>query len=389
MTSFVAASSSPAPEWTCHLADTVTGRLLGESPYVGVPTYEFGVNIPGKIGIIVPLRSMGLTATEARNKYESWRVSLVLAYGSWIAQAGPIVSKPYVDRTGQLHVAAGGLWSLLYRRVHRNTTWAGNLNDESADLVYADWSLQTLAKKAIQRATMLPYGSLPIVYPADLPGTVDRRYAGYEAASVGERLAKLTEEDNGPDVELRPRFTTDRGGVQWEARIGNPQLGTTTAQQGWDYGAGLQHLDVDDNAANQADTVYVKGNGSSYATPFGVATDTTLPAAGHPALDYVDTGSMSEGDPATLASIAAADLKLLSRPVETWSGTIRADGRNQDSQQIGPSLGQFSAGDVMLIGVQDHLYVADGHYQRRVLAVSNGDTSDTATIRLAPSLGGA
>jgi hypothetical protein len=161
----------------------------------------------------------------------------------------------------------------------------------------------------------------------------------------------------------------------------------TTAQQGWDYGAGIATLDVDDNASGQADTVYVKGNGYSYGTPFGKATDTTLPAAGYPALDGVDTNNTSDGDLTRLTSVAAGALKLVGRPVETWTAMVRVDGRTTADRVGGPSLGQWSAGDAVQIGVQRHPYIVNGDYQRRALGASNGPSADTAMLRLAPTVG--
>ncbi|ACU39454.1 hypothetical protein [Actinosynnema mirum] len=373
--------------WRCLLADTVTGRIIGTAPYEGTPGWQYGVNLGGQVQITVPARKVDRLPADLHAMFEPWRVTLAMVYGRFVVQAGPIMTYRWDDDAGALTVGAGGLWAVLNRRVLKSSH-QGSITEAEADVVLAGLSLGTIAKRLVQHAeTSDAYGGLPIAYPDDVTGAHERTYYGYDLAMVGERLTQLTQVDQGPDVELRPRFATAPGFLEWEMRIGAPMLGVSMPQQSVRYGAGLRRLDVDGDASEQASDVRTPGQGMERALPVGRATDSTLQQVGHPALHSVDRGHTSVTETPTLDGHAAATIALRGRPVETWTGIMRADGALPGSERRGVGLGAFAAGDVLQIGVQRHGWIPTGQYPRRAITVSSTGSPDEIQVQFAPALG--
>ncbi|ATE56139.1 MULTISPECIES: hypothetical protein [Actinosynnema] len=372
--------------WTCYTVDTVTGRIIGTLPYRGTLGWEFGVNLGGQVQVSVPARQLDRGPRALRTMVEPWRTSLVLAWGRYLVQGGPIMTHRWDDSSGTLLVGAGGMWAVLNRRILKAADHDGPITDEAADVVLSGLSLHGVAVRLVQLATTGPWGALPIAFPEPGPGTTTRTYFGYDLATVGERLMQLTQLDHGPDVELHPRWSTRPGHVEWELRIGAPQLGVRQPQQGVRYGAGLRHLSVDTDASATTHDARTPGQGMERAQPVGRAADMTLPAAGHPLLQSIDRTHTSAVDVATLDGHAAATLALHGHPVETWTGTVRVDGAIPGGDHAGVGLGSFGAGDQLSIGVHRHAWIPDGQYTRRAITISSASAPDEFDVLFAPDV---
>ncbi|AXX32075.1 hypothetical protein KCV87_32145 [Actinosynnema pretiosum subsp. pretiosum] len=372
--------------WTCYTVDTVTGRIIGTLPYAGTPGWEFGVNLGGQVQVNVPARQLGRGPLALRTMVEPWRTSLVIAWGRYLVQGGPIMTHRWDDASGTLLVGAGGMWALLNRRIIKSSDYDGPITDEAADVVLSGLSLHGLAVRLAQLATGERWGALPIAFPEPEPGTTTRTYYGYDLATVGERLTQLTQLDHGPDVELHPRWSTRPGHVEWELRVGIPHLGVRQPQQGVRYGAGLRRLSVDTDASAMTHDARTPGQGMERAQPVGRAVDLVLPAAGYPLLQSIDRTHTSATELSTLDGHAAATLALHGRPVETWTGVVRVDGSIPGEGRAGVGLGGFGAGDRLTIGVHRHAWIPDGQYVRRAITVSSASSPDEFDVLFAPDV---
>ena len=77
--------------WTAYIAETTSGRITAELPFVGNPTWSCRVNHMGDVAAAVKVGAQGVPCKEElRGIVSAGRWSLALAYGTWIAQGGPI-----------------------------------------------------------------------------------------------------------------------------------------------------------------------------------------------------------------------------------------------------------------------------------------------------------
>ncbi|MGB3443897.1 MAG: hypothetical protein WBA97_34600 [Actinophytocola sp.] len=381
-----AAAPEPVLPWRLFAAETVTGRIIEDIPLVGTPQWNYGINQAGALQVTVPIGAIHKQTLRALLDY--WRISWGLSWGSHIFQAGPVVTSRFNDAEGPptLSVGAAGIWSLFTtKRVLANPAWVGtNLAAAEADVNLTSLSLHTIAKRLVQN-DMTRNGSLPIVLPADIAGTAERTYPGYDMAYVGERLAQLTQVIDGPEVEFRPEYTDDtRTAIRWKMRIGNPRLGNLGLPHAWDYGRGaLTHVDEDSDGSQQQFRVWARGNGMERSLLYGYHADTSLVAAGWPQLDGIDNDHSSATETATLNGWARADVETYRTPVVKLAARIRLDGRDGRGQATGsPAVSEVEVGDNAAFNVRDHRWLPDGEYGQRIIGVSSGGDFQTAQLTL-------
>lgn len=372
--------------WRVFVAETVTGRIVEDVPFVGNPQWTYGLNVAGSLQITVPVGP--LEKSDLRSLLDYWRLSWGIAYGSHILQCGPVVTHQYDDVDGPpvIQVGAAGIWALFSsKRVLANPAWAEtNLAEAAADTNLTGLSLHTIAKRLVQN-DMTRNGNLPIVLPADIAGVQEREYPGYDLAYVGERLANLTQVIDGPEVEFRPRYTSPaRTHVEWELRIGNPRLGNLGLPHSYDYMIGaLTHLGEDGDGSQQQFRTWARGNGMERGLLLGHYADLSLVTAGWPMLEHVDGDHTSATETVTLDGWAQADVQTYMRPIRTWSARIRLDGTNGRGEVTGsPTIAELETGDTGLFNVRNHRWFDDGTYGQRILAIGSGGDQTTALLTL-------
>lgn len=375
----------PEPTWRLFVAETVTGKIIRDVPFVGNPPWSYGLNMAGALAPTVPIGAIDKAALRALLDY--WRLSWGLSWGSYIWQCGPVVTYRYDDVDGPpvLNVGCAGIWSLFStKRVVANPSWTGlNIADADADTTLTSLSLHTIAKRLVQN-DMTRNGNLPIVLPSDIPGTQERTYPGYDLAYVGERLAQLTQVIDGPEVEFRPEYTdSSRTVVQWRMRIGNPRLGNLGLPHAFDYGRALTHVDEDGDGSQQQFETWARGNGMERSLLTGHYADLSLVPTGWPKLESVDGNHTSATEQATLDGWAQADVQTYKRGITKWAGRVRIDGTDGRGEVTGsPSLDTVAAGDSAFFQLRDHRWIPDGVYGQRILSVSSGGDLVTAQLGL-------
>lgn len=372
------------------VASTRTGQIVADMPWVGVPRWEYRLNTAGSLTCAIPVEAVDKSTLD--ELCTPWRWTWGWAWGSHILQAGPVVTDRYTDQEGPatVDVGCGGLWHLLTRRVLVNAAWSEGLDVASAvaDVVLTGRTLRQIARDLVSGDLTRTGHSLPIALPANDPaGTHERTYPGYDLAMVGERLQQLTQVIDGPEVEFRPRYTSDaRTAIEWEMRAGSPRLGQLGYPHAWDYGQALTHVDYDRDGADQTFGHFERGNGMERGLLTGYQDDKTLVSLASypwPDLESVGMSSTSDTDTVNLQAKADGQVATHARPVVNWSATVRMDGTNgQGAATRSPSLDVVRAGDNAVFTMRDHRRIADGTYTRRILGASSGSNLDTATLVL-------
>jgi hypothetical protein len=399
----------PALPWRVIVAETRTGRVVEPSlPYLGSPSYEYGINMTGGWGVKLPIDDSVLPKDYIEELSDPWRFCVGVVSGSHIAQLGPLVAESYSDggKLASTDIAGGGIWDLLTRKrlLVTGDVDGATIKTPDADVVFGpgptspkgttiplanrNLSLHTIAKRLVQISMDRTDGELPIVLPADIAGTSEREYPGYDLAYVGERLLQLTQVENGPEVEFRPQFTDDTHAyVQWVMRIGTPaaggRLGNLDAPHQWEYGNALTRLNFTRDGSQQTHARFERGGGSERDLKVGYAADDTTPSyasLGWPLIEDAGTQHSSATEQDTLDEWATAAIGTNKRPLTSWTAVVRVNGDNGAGQETGsPPLYEFAAGDCAVFQIEGHRRIKDGRYKVRILSVS-GQGPDTASV---------
>jgi hypothetical protein len=395
------------PEWRVIVADTRTGRVVEPNlPYLDSPRYEYGVNMTGGWGLKIPIDGASLSKQDLEELSDPWRFSIGVAVGGHIAQMGPLVGEAYSDDDGlaSSDLSGGGIWDLLTRKrllVTGNVDGA-SIKTADADVVFGpgstspkgtpipaanqNVSLHTIAKRLVEISMARTNGALPITLPADIAGTSEREYPGYDLAYVGERLLQLTQVEQGPEVEFRPRFVDDTHAyVQWEMRIGTPtaggRIGNVDGLHQWDYKKALTKLHFARDGSGQTFARYERGNGTERDILIGYSADSTYATQfGWPLLEDAGSAHSSATEQATLDAWALGAVNTNKIPITTWGAVVRVAGDDGYGQATGsPPLYEFAVGDAAVFDVRDHRRIRDGRYQVRILSVTS-DGPNTAKL---------
>lgn len=371
-----------------YAAETTTGRVAAEIPFVNVSQWGYKLNDPGSGSVTVPLGGNGMSTADIEELSQPWRWSWVVCYKNFPCQGGPVVSEQMADTQNYTTVTFAGMWKELSKRLLLPAAFTGgNPAVNTADTTYTNLTYLQMAKNIV--ATTMARGTLPIALPPDDPaGTSTITYYGYDMNIVADMLVNLTGLVNGPEIEFRPQWsTTQTGYLQWAMRVGSPRLGQFGAPWVWDYGTrgAVQQLDFSRDGSQMTLSTYVRGSGSQYNLLVGNAQNLALINNGYPLLEDVNGDHTSVTDPATLASYAQQWVNTYSSAVNIPTATVRVDGLDLSGRVTGsPTLDQISVGDVASFTVVGHRRIPDGTYPYRIISIGNGGTYDTAVLGLQP-----
>lgn len=386
-TSVPSAPVAPALGWRAFVVETVTGRIIADIPYIGVPRHTSGLNVTGDLNLTIPVGGNAITKDLLRSYLDPWRFSFGLSWGAHIFQCGPLVT--YQSQTSgniaTVQIGCAGIWALFtLKRLLVNPAWAGaDITAPEADTVLSGLSLHTIAKRLVEN-DLDRNGDLPIVLPTDIAGAESRTWPGYDLAYVGERLGQLTQGLDAPELEFRPRFTDQtQMAVEWPMRIGNPRLGDLGLPHAWEFNQALTNLDEAVDGSRQQFRSWVRGNGMERGLLTGVAEDTSLVDVGWPMLEAVDGSHTSTTELSELSGWAQANVLAYRSPVRTWSAEVRIDGTDGRNQTTGsPPISVVASGDTARIGVNGHPWIPDGLYGRRIIGIQSGQSAETVSLVL-------
>lgn len=363
--------------------ELVTGRRLTVLPVLD-GDYSSVLGAEGDITIVLPLKDAKVAARrrEFFSQLEPWRCFLAVQVDQDIIEAGPIVSHEYDDTNGHLTVKAQGLRAIFSRReaVNNNSS-----NPQASSLYYDQMSLGTIGKRLVQQTMNNPGGYLPIVLPADEPGTSERTYRGFDRSKIGEMLDNLSGVEDGPEFAFTPRLTADGNGVEWVMRSGTEgdrllhQTGDDWIFDTTTRGA-VGRVGAFSDASNRINSASVTGSGMDQATMISRKFDSGEWDRGYPLIE--DTFShYTVTRQRTLDSKPAAYLQQGSAPWSTWSLVVRRDEF--------PILGSYQAGDWCQVLIRDdHPYLPGGWHRVRIASITGSIKGRTVELGMMPTLDG-
>lgn len=363
------------PRYYALVYFTVTGKIIGEIPLQGIPTWTQMVNNDGQWQLPTLIGpndgSSGMTKTQLRGITDTWRHSVAICWGNgsatdYVCQAGPLTARQLISEGPPvLQLGGTGFWPLLRKIMQVASTWNGAslAQPGGADSSYTN-SMAGIAYQLLVNANTRAGLPLDLVANTDT-GTITESYFGYDLISAGQRLQELTQMSSGPDILLKP-YLTGTGFVRHTALIGQPTLVTAGRPLVFDYPGNVTSILPTDDGTSQATTTYVKGNGVEYATLWASATS-GLTNAGWPLLEVADTSHSDITAQTTLQSWANANEAFATYPADTWAVTVRQD-------DVDYPFGSYDPGVPATYNVLDHCWLFDGAYNRRILGFQNGNT---------------
>lgn len=382
--------------------ETRTGRVVALVPYISAPRWSCGLLAAGEWSVTVKLGADGMDKALLEGLTDPWRFSVAVSQGSRIWQAGPLVSEDYGDGDDHTTLGGGGLLKLLTdKRVLVNPARASLAGVTSADADVAfgpgatndigstippanqNLSLHTIFKRILQIITAAPGGDLPLALPADIAGSAERTYPGYDLASVGQRLMELAQVTDGPEFEFAPEFVdpTTKQAVRWRVRIGNPRLGNLGFPYAWDQEKALIGTGFSKDGGWRLTRDFERGNGMNRDLVLGFA-DTTLTA--NPSdllLENVGSGHTSTSDPGVLNSWATAAVATGQADLPIMTHRVRVPGDDGLGRKTrSPNLTEVQVGDNGLFLIDRHPRLPDGQYACRIIRMEPGQVEQTATL---------
>lgn len=398
--------------------ETRTGRVAATVPYVGQPVWSLGVNTAGGWRVQVPVApdipagtsSAGIDHLKKDYKEwldgiaDPWRFSWAICQGSKIWQAGPMIAEEYTEGSPTTSIVGAGFWQLLTdkrRLINPARATLAGIASADADVAFGpgtvstigsvipaahqNLSLHTIAKRIVQIITTAAGGNLPVVYPADIAGTSERTYPGYDLASPGQRLAELTQVIDGPEIEFRPQFVDEvtKQQIQWEMRIGNSRLGNLGFPHAFDYGKALVGINRSTNGSGRATRDWERGNGMNRDLVTGFYDQPLGPDAAAMLLENAGQDHTSSSNVSELNGWAQSYVLSNVVTAPNYSATVRVAGDNgQGEQTRSPILTTVDAGDNCVAEVRRHPRLPDGRYKFRIVGMASSGRAEEAVLQL-------
>lgn len=383
---------------TYIIGDLRTGRRIQTVPALSGPWSDV-LNEAGDVSCTVSLRDPVVQRLGLKESAKPGKAFLAAIDGDMVLQAGPIWMHDYQANTGQLTMTAAGMWSYFdYRRVlpvlagrlptdpTTNTRYT-NVSVDPEDVWPTDTrkSLQGMARALVEQAQAWTGGDVPVILPADIPGTNSRTYRGADLVVIGAALRDLTRLEGGPDIRFQPRLTADGLGVEWVMLIGTPTqpLLFSPLEPVFTVGAPkspVTNLTTSVSGRNVATDVYTTGGRASDQALVSLSGNPQLIDQGYPVLEAVDSSRSTVTEQATLDEFAAELAMQTVSPTETWAFSHRTSDR--------PLLSSYSVGDFAKVRVIDDLYhgTIDPPLRMRILSRSGDAQGRVVALKFQPEV---
>lgn len=390
------------------LGNLRTGRIILDLPVLK-GSWDDRLLAAPSISVTVDVNDPDAQMLGLRNVATPAQTFLAVVDGDNILAAGPIWTRTW-DASGRLFSASAKGLESYYDHRHILPLLAATLgvdqwtvtDPEDPEAVIPNpalttsltgLSLGTIAKRLVQQAHEWTGGNVPVVFLDDESGTHERNYLGVDFKSVGSALRDLANVEGGPEYRFRPRFTSDRLGIEWvfEVGTGAQALLVSAVPHVWDMSrpeAVAFGLTIDEDASDLSSLAWATGGRQSDSILVSRAYDGSLIDAGFPLLETVSTSHSSVSQQATLDGHTRDALS--SRPVESWSFTAKAHPIDSDGQPAGPQLGDFRSGDYAEVIIEpwdpatgrgDPYLLDGGTFQHRIVGLS-GDVGENVTVQL-------
>lgn len=350
--------------WRAYLIHTMDGRVGAQLDLSG-GTIKSTLNDIEDITVVASEAS--LDGVE-RSWWSPWAGGVLVTHeDEWTSEtpvaAGPIIRPVEQDRrAGTITIKAAGIGAVLQHRIVTDRDYGPG---EGAALAGStiSWTgvdLGTIVARIIRSVTSKRAGWLPIVLPAERPGTRERTaYDGFNVANnvAWKRIVEITEVIGGPDVMLRPRWSTDRR-IEWELVTGTEDQPTLPQEHRlvWDSTARdspVASIDVVSDA-HLANRVYATGAGEGAGIILRISEVT--PPVHMPLLEAVVTQPDSE-DPIFIREQARAGIST--QALDQVSMRVH-------STAVAPMV-SWRVGDAVTLVADGWLNVPDGRHDLRLI----------------------
>ena len=365
-----------------YVFETRGGALLTEFEPVDLQ-WDESANQAESVDVTIDLNGEVEGSRDWRNLGTPWKHSIAInANGKLLG--GPILPHDFSDDTGRLKLTARGLRVAFARRsilplsaLTQSLTLPNGEPDTSLDSSWSGFDLGTIAKKiGVQACTWPGWTDVPILWPADRPGTRERSYPAIERKNVDEAWADLSDVENGPDI----RFRLERNGpdaFQWVFETGTedqPRLQGTDVF-GWEVGQ-ASGLTVQTNPTRMGSVAWSQGGRADDTSLVRMLYDPSLVDRGVPLLEIETDASSNVVLAETLDAWNTEALRTAAKPWEFWSFKVPAD--------ASPFPFEYAPGSLAKVIVTEDAptagnYVPPGSYLRRIAKMS-GDLTDWITI---------
>jgi hypothetical protein len=383
---------------TYIIGDLRTGRRIQTVPATSGPWSDV-LNDAGQLSCTVSLRDPVVQRLGLKESAKPGKAFLAAIIDDLVVQAGPIWLHSYEADTALLTLSGAGMWSYFDHRLILPVLAGRSPTNPTTDTRFAPASvdplgpyptdtrksLQGIARALVDQAQTWTGGNVPVILPAEIPGTAERVYRGVDLTSVGQALRDLTAVEGGPDVRFEPRLTSDRLGVEWVMRIGTPTqpLLFSAVEPTFTIGSAkspVSNFKTTVSGRGVASNVYASGGRGANEAIVGRAENPALLDQGYPVLELVDATRSSVTDQGTLNDFADELRARSAFPTETWEFA------HQTSER--PFLTGYSVGDFARVRVVDDLYHGPIDPPARMRIVSRSGDADgrKVTVKFQPEV---
>lgn len=371
---WLGAANRPTTTTTLLYGDLRTGRIYDTIDATALNWAQV-LNDAGAIDS-VQVPAAEVRAKQLRHTAPAAKTFLAVDVDGELQEAGPLWHRGWDDETQTLTLGAAGLWSLYDHRkvLPAPAFYTGRVQDVNMSSGLAE--LGSIGRQLVAQALYHVGGDLPLVLPAVVAGSHTETWFGWQLLWIGDQLRQLTKRENGPDIRFRPRYTTDRLGIQWVYEAGTeaaPLL--TQAGEDWYFDRTVPRTPVvnivtDEDGTQMGQRGWVTGEGSEAGTLIGTAYDPAQVDDGFPLLE-VDEARSSVSEQATLDGHAADLVSRSARPIERWKVVVRAEAAR------GVWAGHFAR----VINRAGHAWLPDGESFMRIER-KTGDLGGNVTLEM-------
>lgn len=389
-----------------------TGRKLLSVPVLSGP-WDDRLHEAETLRLKVDLNDPDVQALDLRNSATPGQAFAAVEENGTIMAAGPIWTRNY-DRTNRtLELGAKGLASYFDHRlilpllamtigvdqwtVPDPTDPTKTIPNPLLSTTISGVSLGTMAKRLVQQARLFTGGDLPIVFQADEAGTHTETWLGADFKPVWEAINDLMNRDNGPEVNLLPRRTSDMKGVEWLMQTGTETqpLITSPSLVSWDVTvpeSPVSNLQTSEDATGMGSLAWQLGGKQADDVLVSRAYDSTLVDANFPLMELYDASHSTVSIQGTLDDYASADVVTGRTVQETWALTVKAYPVDSAGNPAGIQVGSYTVGDFATLHIADwnpetgigDPYIPGDDYTMRIIGLSGDEQGVDITVACAP-----
>lgn len=302
-------------------------------------------------------------------RVRQWETLLVGEYDGIVRWAGYVATDEFDDDAGLITYTIVDLWAIFEYRYSFGVGGGGTSalpGYENGTLAFTSKSWVSAVRAVLidqTRNGTVGRWNLPLVLPPDGAGGVSRTFENYAFMPIAEMLEDLMNSKGGPDVEIRPRWSST-GKLEWVVRVAAPRF----SDKGIDLVRNatlsqIRGLKRKRDGTKVLTGVFAIGKGSEKNMRIGRAgggsTRMTV---------FRDTANAYKeiDDVARLNAQAESDVEAFGQPTTQWSFSYMGD----LDPTMGPTVNSTTLGHNMRLLIRNHYHLPDGIYPQYVIELS-------------------